>query len=102
MAILSWVVVSIVGEVRAAPLTDEEKQAFKWYDALGLPRTEGSQWVHVATGHWSQRGNEPPENHYISAFLLKAEGDRFTVHHHRGNAHLSCRLAKSRSISGWI
>jgi hypothetical protein len=79
LVFLNFVVFSVMSEVRAAPLTDEEKGAFKWFDGLGFPRFERLQWVNVATGQWSQSGNRPRENHYFAAFLLNLDGDRFTV-----------------------
>jgi len=69
----------ISGTTFAAPLTEEQQQAFTWFDTLGFPDLHGARWVRVTTGRWSQAADRPPENSYRRAFLLKDEGDRFTV-----------------------
>lgn len=74
-----FLMLSVTNLANAAPITDEEKHAFQWFDALGFPSLEGSRWVRVATGQSSQRGDRPPENSYFNTFLLKAVADRFTV-----------------------
>lgn len=59
--------------------TQSQREALKWFDGLGFPDLKNRQLVRVATGRWSQSGDEPPQNRYVLAFLLKSEGDRFTV-----------------------
>jgi hypothetical protein len=62
------------------PLSPEkQKQAFAWFDSLGFPDLSKSAYVRVATGEWIRAGNDPPENCYIRAFLLKTEANTFTV-----------------------
>lgn len=52
---------------------------FKWFSTLGLPDVKELPFVQVATGHWSQREEEPPQNHYRKGFLLATNADAFTV-----------------------
>jgi hypothetical protein len=79
LAFFSFAIFSAASLVGAAPLTDEETQAFQWFDTLGFPKLEGTQWVRVASGQWSQRPNRPRENSYFNTFLLKVDGNRFSV-----------------------
>ncbi|HET6246357.1 MAG TPA: hypothetical protein VFE47_01565 [Tepidisphaeraceae bacterium] len=79
VVILNLTLLGIVSQIEAAPPTPEEKSAFNWFDGMGFPKIQGTQWVRVATGQWSQSGNKPRENGYVDGFLLSVTGDRFTV-----------------------
>ena len=57
----------------------ERTKAFEWFDTLGFPDVKGKPFVRVATGWWSQVGDDPPVNHYRNGFLLKEDGEDFTV-----------------------
>lgn len=52
---------------------------FQWFSNLGFPDVKGCPFVRVATGQWSQSGDEPPQNHYLKGFLLATNGNVFTV-----------------------
>ena len=52
---------------------------FAWFNQLGFPDVKGSPYVRVATGWWSQSGEDPPRNKFVPAFLLETNGDSFTV-----------------------
>ena len=92
----------------AEGLTQSQRDAMKWFDGLGFPDLKGRQLVRVATGQWSRSDDNPPENTYFIAFLLKTEGDQFTVM----GANLDTRTFKAtppgappwrdRSSSGWV
>ena len=60
-------------------LSQTQREAFKWFDGLGFPTLKDRQLVRIATGRWSQSGDNPPQNGYVAAFLLKSEGDFFTA-----------------------
>ncbi len=52
---------------------------FEWFSALGFPEPKGRPYARVATGAWSQTGNDAPRIHYLNGFLLATNGDAFTV-----------------------
>jgi hypothetical protein len=52
---------------------------FKWFGTLGFSDVKGSPFVRVATGQWSQRGDDGPQNQYLSAFLLSSNATSFKV-----------------------
>ena len=52
---------------------------FEWFNGLGFPDVKGSTLVRVATGQWSQRGDEPRQNRYEKGFLLATNGNVFTI-----------------------
>lgn len=60
-------------------LTKAEEQLIEWYDSLGYPDLSQLPTVSVATGWWSQSGNDPPTNQFVIAFLKQEEGDDFSV-----------------------
>ena len=59
--------------------TFDAQKAFKWFDSLGYPKIADRKLVYVTTGDWSQSGDDPPENSYAHAFLLRENGKQFTV-----------------------
>jgi hypothetical protein len=61
------------------PLLTRMQDAFTWFDALGFPDLTGREYVQVATGHWVQYADSPPENTHMRAFLIEDEGGEFTV-----------------------
>jgi hypothetical protein len=62
------------------PVPDEGiQEAYAWFDTLGFPDLARSKYVKVATGNWWRSGEDPPQNSYQYAFLLKEEGQTFTV-----------------------
>jgi hypothetical protein len=63
----------------AVTVESEARGDFQWFGTLGFPDVKGCPFVRVATGRWSQSGDEPPQNHYIKGFLLATNGDAFTV-----------------------
>jgi hypothetical protein len=62
-----------------SPLTEADQKAIAWFDTLGFPDLAKKKCVRVATGMWSQSGNDSPVNRYVLAFLLSEKGDEFTV-----------------------
>src|SRR5688572_19969767 len=62
-----------------AGLTAEQRQAIDWYDTLGYPDLKHAAWVRVATGDVYYRGGTEPHPRSVDAFLLKSEGDTFTI-----------------------
>ena len=73
------VAAEIATKPTAEPLTQAQREAFQWFDNLGFPTLKDRQLVRIATGEWSQSGNNPPENRYVVAFLLKSESGSFTA-----------------------
>jgi hypothetical protein len=65
--------------VEQEALTTEQTAAFAWFDGLDFPNLAGLPVVHVATGCWTQTGDDPPVNAYIYGFLLEDAGKTFTV-----------------------
>jgi hypothetical protein len=55
------------------------ERAVAWYDTLGYPDAKGLRYVRVATGRWSQSGNEPRENRFVEGFLVREDTASFTV-----------------------
>jgi hypothetical protein len=45
--------------------SEEEKQAYAWFDGLGFPDLSKCKYVRVATGDCLQWNDEPPQNFYI-------------------------------------
>lgn len=63
-----------------APSSSEERErAFTWFGTLGFPDVKGRSFVRVATGRWRQHEGDPPENSYVTGFLLEDKGDTFVV-----------------------
>ena len=58
---------------------DEAELDFKWFSGLGFPDVKDRPFIRVATGQWSQSGNNPPQNRFTTAFLLAEEGPIFRV-----------------------
>ena len=53
---------------------------FEWFETLGFPDVKGLPYVRVATGDWTQRGNDAaPSNRYVTAFLLESNSIAFRV-----------------------
>jgi hypothetical protein len=63
----------------AESLTQSQQDAFQWFDGLGFPSLKDRQLVLVATGQWFRSADNSLKNTYRLAFLLKSEGDQFTV-----------------------
>jgi hypothetical protein len=63
----------------AASSADERNKAFNWFETLGFPDVKGRKFVRTATGRWYSSGGDPPRNTFIRGFLLKEEGDEFTL-----------------------
>ena len=55
------------------------QKAFAWFGRLGFPDVKGRKYVKVATGAWSQSGNQRPEISYTEGFLLSESNGTFTV-----------------------
>jgi hypothetical protein len=62
-----------------APSADERTKAFTWFGTLGFSDVKDRKLVRVATGRWHSSGGDPPQNTFVAGFLLKEEGDDFTV-----------------------
>src|SRR5882672_5739205 len=60
-------------------LTSRAREDFEWFSTLGFPDTRGCLYVRVATGDWSQSGDESPQNRFIKAFLLATNASTFRV-----------------------
>ena len=60
-------------------LTSQARKDFEWFSTLGFPDTKGCPYVRVATGEWSQSGDEPPQNRFVKAFLLATNAPNFRV-----------------------
>jgi hypothetical protein len=52
---------------------------FQWFGTLGFPDVKDCPYVQVATGAWSQSGNDPPRNTYVNGFLLFTNTNYFRV-----------------------
>ncbi|MCR9243533.1 MAG: hypothetical protein NXI31_00770 [bacterium] len=67
--------------VRAQPeIPDSEfNEAVTWFDNLGYPAVGDQPFVRIATGRWSQHGNEPKQNTFLAGFLLSDDGREFRV-----------------------
>lgn len=60
-------------------LSADARDALAWLDTLGFPDAKDLSYVRVATGSWTQRGNQTPENRFVEGFLVREEPDAFTV-----------------------
>jgi hypothetical protein len=67
-----------LGEANPPVPNEAIQEAYAWFDTLGFPDLARSKYVKVATGNWWY-GEDPPQNSYQYAFLLKEEGQTFTV-----------------------
>jgi hypothetical protein len=72
LSVFAWT--SKAQEVRSETLSD-----FQWFSSLGFPDIRGCPYVRVATGRWSQMGDEPRRNQYVNGFLLATNGPVFRV-----------------------
>jgi hypothetical protein len=52
---------------------------FQWFSTLGFPDVKDCSCVRVATGRWSQTGDDPPQNNYANCFLLSSNANSFAV-----------------------
>lgn len=52
---------------------------FNWFGTLGFSDVKGSPYVRIATGWWSQRGDDGPKNQYLNGFLLSSNATSFKV-----------------------
>lgn len=60
-------------------MSERDRTVIKWFDGLSFPPFEDLKLALVATGSWSQSGNDPPKQESILALLLKEHGESFTV-----------------------
>lgn len=60
-------------------LPDNRRELFQWFNRLDVPDVTGCDYVRVATGAWRQSSGQPPQNTFVYGFLLKENGDDFTV-----------------------
>jgi hypothetical protein len=59
--------------------TRKARSDFEWFSTLSFPDLKGSPYVRVASGLWSQSGDEPPKNNYFNGFLLSSNANSFKV-----------------------
>ena len=65
---------------RTEPLPREAVADFEWFSTLGFPDLRDCLVARVATGRTVAYNGRPPENQYVTAFLLHDDADgRFTV-----------------------
>src|SRR5438093_10358870 len=62
-----------------ALLRSPADEVFRWFRRLGFPDLAGRAYVKVATGGWSQSGNDAPQGDFTQGFLLSQSNDTFTV-----------------------
>ena len=63
-----------------ASLTPAAVADFEWFGTLGFPDVRGCPAGRVSTGETIAYNGHPPENQYVTAFLLhQGDGGRFTV-----------------------
>ena len=79
LTLLAMVVALLSSAMSQAATATEAESDFKWFSGLGFPDVKDRRLVRVATGLWSQSGNHPRQNRYVTGFLLAEEGTRFTV-----------------------
>jgi hypothetical protein len=53
--------------------------AIAWFDTLGYPNAKDLPYVRVATGSWVQTADQPRSNQFVEGFLIREDGDSFTV-----------------------
>src|SRR5258708_790931 len=66
-----------IGPIRPASAQVDAKPAQKWFDSLGYPDLAKTKLVRVATGHSYGYGGGPPIKSFVTAFLVKTEGESF-------------------------
>jgi hypothetical protein len=80
-----FLAVFLIGMLHAAcgaeqnGLSPQARKDFEWFSNLSFPDTKSCPYVRVATGQWSQSGDEPPRNRFIKAFLLATNASSFRV-----------------------
>lgn len=61
-------------------ITPRVRSDFEWFQTLGFPDVKSCPYVRVATGYWSQTGDDSSRsNHYENSFLLTTNGNVFKV-----------------------
>lgn len=75
---LSWGVLGLF-PISGATVSTDTSDALAWYDTLEFPDAKNLPYVRVATGLWTQVGNQPRENQFVEGFLVRDEPDAFTV-----------------------
>ena len=67
---------SVAPTTRASRL---EKFSLAGPRAFGFPDATSLPYVRVATGLYTQTGNQPPQNAFVEGFLLREDAESFTV-----------------------
>src|SRR5262245_25101999 len=77
--LMNFAAFSSAAEKKKPDLAEERREAFARMAKFGYPKTKGLKFVLVATGDWSQHGNDPPENRFQYGLLTGDKGNAFKV-----------------------